>query len=252
MTTLLALLLSIVLVLLLLPSFNFLTGKSFSFHSLLNPVVILAILGLTFFVTLLGGSYPAFYLSGFRPAQVLKGKMSGRGASDSLRKFLVTFQFAVAILLMISTNTIIEQMNLIQKSKLNEQGDQLLSIRYGTVAPNNKYAGFKNAVLVDKDLDQVTIGNHLPRHDYFGGMQFPFAFANWMIRNTNGHRSMATLIFPKLMILSLQPEEILIQRILRIQTQCYSTSALWLNSIRPTQRSSVQRSNKPTQSERVA
>src|SRR6185295_17399780 len=122
------------------------------------------------FVTLLGGSYPAFYLSGFKPAEVLKGIFSG-GKGNGLRKTLVAFEFAVAILLAVSTSAIISQMDLIQKSKLNEQGDQLLSIRYGTVAPNNKYAGFKNAVLVDKDLDQVTIGNHLPRHDYFGGMQ---------------------------------------------------------------------------------
>ncbi len=176
MTSLLALLLSIVLIFLLMPYFNLLTGKTFTLGSMLNPIVILAMIFLTLFVTLLGGSYPAFYLSGFRPAQVLKGKMSGGGGADGLRKFLVTFQFAVAILLMISTNTIIKQMELIQKSKLNEQGDQLLSIRYGTVAPNDKYPGFKNAVLRDKDLDRVTIGNHLPRHDYFGGMQFPFRF----------------------------------------------------------------------------
>lgn len=176
MTTLLALLLSIVVILLVIPYFNLLTGKAFTIGSLLNPVVILAMVLLTLFVTLLGGSYPAFYLSGFRPAEVLKGKMSGGGGSDGLRKFLVTFQFAIAILLMISASTIIEQMKLIQQSKLNEQGDQLLSIRFGTVAPNSKYSGFKNAVLRDKDLDRVTIGNHLPRHDYFGGMQFPFRF----------------------------------------------------------------------------
>ncbi len=174
-TTLLALLLSIVAIVLLLPSFNLLTGKAFTFGSLLQPVVIALIVGLTVFVTLLGGSYPAFYLSGFRPAEVLKGIFTG-GRGDGLRKTLVTFQFAVAIFLAIVTNAVINQMNLIQRSKLNEQGDQILSIRYGTVAPNEKYPTLKNALLQDKDLDLVTVANHLPRHDYFGGTIYQFRF----------------------------------------------------------------------------
>jgi len=175
LTAFLALLLSILLIFLLMPYFNLLTSKGFTFASLFRPVVVFAILSLTLFVTVLGGSYPAFYLSGFKPAEVLKGIVSG-GRGNGLRKALVTFQFAVAILLTLSTNAIISQMDLIQKSKLNEQGDQLLSIRYGTVAPNNKYPAFKNALVREKGLDLVTIGNHLPRHDYFGGMRFPFRF----------------------------------------------------------------------------
>jgi putative ABC transport system permease protein len=173
LTTFLAMILSIIVIILLLPSFNQLTNKYFTLSSLTQPIVLVLIVCLTLFVTFLGGSYPAFYLSGFRPAEVLKGIFSG-GRGDGLRKALVTFQFAVAILLAIATYAIISQMNLIQQSKLNESGDQILSIRYGTVAPNEKYPAFKNALNQDKDLEYVTIGNHLPRHDYFGGTEYTF------------------------------------------------------------------------------
>src|SRR6185503_11390567 len=77
LTTLFALMLSILLIFLFLPQFNLLTNKAFSFSSLFNPIVILVIIILTLFVTVLGGSYPAFYLSGFKPAEVLKGIISG-------------------------------------------------------------------------------------------------------------------------------------------------------------------------------
>ncbi len=55
-----------------------------------------------------------------------------------------------------------------QKTKLNEAGSQLLSIRYGGIAPQEKFETFKQAVLQDKDIEHVTMANHLPRLNYFG------------------------------------------------------------------------------------
>ena len=55
-----------------------------------------------------------------------------------------------------------------QNTKLNQQGSQLLSIRYGGIAPQEKFAAFKQAVLEDKDIEHVTMANHLPRLNYFG------------------------------------------------------------------------------------
>jgi putative ABC transport system permease protein len=55
-----------------------------------------------------------------------------------------------------------------QTSKLNQAGSQLLSIRYGGTAPQDKFQAFKQSVLQDKDIEHVTMANHLPRLDYFG------------------------------------------------------------------------------------
>jgi putative ABC transport system permease protein len=59
-------------------------------------------------------------------------------------------------------------MNHMQRTKLNESGSQLLSIRYGGIAPQEKFEVFRSAVLEDKDIEHVTMANHLPRLDYFG------------------------------------------------------------------------------------
>jgi putative ABC transport system permease protein len=173
-TTLIAFILAVLLIFIALPYFNQLSNKHFDFTALFNPYFLLALLAIIIVVTVLGGSYPAFYLSSFKPAAVLKGGVARGKNSDVLRKTLVTFQFASAVLLTISTLVILRQMDLVQKSKLNESGEQILSVRYGTVAPNEKYEALKNELLKDKDLTGVTMANHLPRHDYFGGMESNF------------------------------------------------------------------------------
>ncbi|MEJ0057603.1 MAG: FtsX-like permease family protein [Bacteroidota bacterium] len=172
--TMAALLLALILVVVVLPFFNQLADKNFGVSGMLSIPFILGLAGIVVIVTLLGGSYPAFYLSSFMPSEVLKGKSGGRG-SEVLRKALVTFQFATALILTISSMIILGQMDLVQQSKLNESGS-VLSVRYGTVAPNEKYAALKNELLRDKDLQYVTMGNHLPRHDYFGAMENLFRF----------------------------------------------------------------------------
>jgi putative ABC transport system permease protein len=67
-------------------------------------------------------------------------------------------------------------MSFMQSTKLNQAGAQLLSIRYGGTAPQNKFEIFRESVLQDKDIEHVTMANHLPRLDYFGfiGAQVKF------------------------------------------------------------------------------
>jgi putative ABC transport system permease protein len=127
-------------------------------------IIILIVVIMAF----ISGSYPAIYLSAFRPAEVLKGQViKGRGA-ELFRKSLVTIQYTVSLILIISTFIVIRQMQHMQETKLNHQGSQLLSIRYGGIAPQEKFAAFKQAVLEDKDIEHVTMANHLPRLNYFG------------------------------------------------------------------------------------
>jgi putative ABC transport system permease protein len=166
--TMASLVVAIVLVFLLLQPFNQLSHKTFTLTSLANPYMIATIVLIVFFMAFLSGSYPAIYLSAFKPVDVLKGQViKGRGA-ELFRKSLVTIQYAVSLILIISTFIVVRQMNHMQNSKLNQQGDQLLSIRYGGIAEQSKFAAFKQAVLEDKDIEHVTMANHLPRLNYFG------------------------------------------------------------------------------------
>lgn len=173
LTTILSLLVAVVLVYISLPYFNQLAHKLFRFSDLWRLEFIVALVAIVVLVTVLGGSYPALYLSSFNPATILKGG-PGVKKTDLIRKTLVAFQLGFAVLLTVFSVVIVRQMHLIQKSKLNEQGEQILSVRYGTVAPNERYDALKEELLRDKDLTAVTMGNHLPRHDYFGNMQARF------------------------------------------------------------------------------
>ncbi len=137
-----AALVAILLVLLLTPQFNQLTGKTFTFHHVFNPSMLLILLGVIVVVTILAGSYPALFVSGFQPATVLKGKFAFRKGSVFFRQFLTATQFVVAVMLLAGTVIIVRQMDLMRNSKLNEAGKQVISIRFGGFnepTPDYKY-----------------------------------------------------------------------------------------------------------------
>jgi putative ABC transport system permease protein len=142
--------------------------------------MLLILCGVVVFVTVLAGSYPALFVSGFQPASVLKGKFAFRKRSHLFRHFLTTVQFVVAVILLVGTVIVVRQMNLMRNSKLNEAGKQIVSIRYGGFtgdASDSKYIAYKNLVTQDAEIEAMTLANHLPRLDFFGPismqMQFP-------------------------------------------------------------------------------
>ncbi len=166
--TFLALLMSVVLVFIFLSPFNQLAHKNFTMAALLNPYMIAIVAGVVLFMGLIAGIYPALYLSAFQPAKVLKGQLvKGKGA-ELFRKSLVTIQYTVALGLIIYTFIVIRQMEQLKTTKLNEQGSQLLSIRFGGIAQQERFAQFKRSVLEDPQIEHVTMANHLPRLNYFG------------------------------------------------------------------------------------
>jgi putative ABC transport system permease protein len=174
---------ALLLVIFLTPQFNHLTGKSFAPSHILNGPMLLIIFGVIVLVTLLAGSYPALFVSGFQPAAVLKGRFAfGRG-STLFRQFLTTLQFVVAVTLLTGTVIVVRQMNLLKNSKLNEAGKQIVSIRYGGFngrATDQQFLTFKNQVMADPQIEHVTLANHLPRLEFFGpiGMQMQFPEIN--------------------------------------------------------------------------
>ena len=107
--TAIAMLLAVAIVEIVLPVFSAFLEKPLAF-SLASPASLAILLASIAIVGLLAGSYPAFYLSKFKPAEVLKGSASGSG-SVLLRKSLVVFQFATSIALLIATGVVMAQMN---------------------------------------------------------------------------------------------------------------------------------------------
>lgn len=109
------------------PLFQHLSGVPLA-ASLLDPLVVGALLAMGLIVTLLAGSYPALLLSSFDPAGVLRGAhTTGRGAAG-FRRTLVTFQFAVSVFLLIGTAVIYNQLQFMQSRDLGFRGDQVLAL----------------------------------------------------------------------------------------------------------------------------
>ena len=120
----LALILALTIVRLLLPAFNQLTGKDM--HLQLNPDLLFALLAITVFTGLVAGSYPAWYLSGFKPVLVLKGKLTNTTGETWVRRGLVVFQFTVSIVLIVSVMVVYKQMNFIQHRNLGYNRDNVV------------------------------------------------------------------------------------------------------------------------------
>jgi putative ABC transport system permease protein len=127
MITLISFLIAIVLVEILLPSYNLLVNKNISIDYT-NPLIWLTALGLILVIGIFSGSYPAFYLSSFQPVKVLKGKINlGKGVSTP-RQVLVTLQFGFSIFLIIGTIIIYQQVMHVKSRDMGYDRENLIQI----------------------------------------------------------------------------------------------------------------------------
>ena len=126
-----AVFISVVAVILLLPSFNNLTDKQLSVHSLFSLPFISFTLAMMICISLLAGSYPALILSRFQPAIVLKGAFKNTDSAQWLRKSLIVFQFAISVFLIVSTFIIQQQLYYIQHKKLGYDREHVLVLTTG-------------------------------------------------------------------------------------------------------------------------
>jgi hypothetical protein len=121
----LSLLLAVGLVWVLLPQFNYVTGKLLTLNVSAN--VVLAFLGITAFTGLAAGSYPALYLSGFNPALVLKGKLNSATGELWARKGLVVFQFTLSVVFTVLVLVVYRQIAFVQHKNLGYDKDHLIA-----------------------------------------------------------------------------------------------------------------------------
>jgi len=121
-----SLLLAMVIVTICLPYLNDFTQKQLSVNALLSPSFIAIVVSITLFTGIVAGSYPAFFLTSFQPTSVLKGKIASALKNGRLRQTLVVAQFAIAVVLMISTAVVYSQMKYIQDYKLGYSKDQVI------------------------------------------------------------------------------------------------------------------------------
>lgn len=158
-----ALIISILLFYILLPDFNNLSGKTISLGVMADPLLILLLLGVTLLVGFISGSYPAFYLSSFRPVRVLKGSLTSVGKKGGgLRKVLVVFQFCIAILMIIGTMVVTDQINFLRKKDLGFDKENMIILELQDTAFRRKAESFKKELLQSPGIVSVANSTGIP------------------------------------------------------------------------------------------
>nr|WP_293836332.1 ABC transporter permease [uncultured Arsenicibacter sp.] len=157
-----ALVLAYCLVLMALPAFNEFTGKTLSVNLLARPWILPAILLFGLFVGLLAGSYPAFFLSSFKPVAVLKGGTFKAVPNRlNLRSGLVVFQFFIAVTLIAGTLVVYRQLSYIQHKTLGYTKEQVLVLPE-TWLLGDKEAAFREEIVRDARVLNASVSGYVP------------------------------------------------------------------------------------------
>jgi len=156
----LAILLSLLIVALVIPSFNELTDKKLSID-LADPSFLLILLGLTVVTGVISGSYPALFMSTLKPIVVLKGILKFKAGATYFRKGLVVFQFALSIILILGMIVIYRQINFINNKNLGFAKEDLLYMPLeGPMAKN--FMAFKEELLKQPGIKNISSAQSSP------------------------------------------------------------------------------------------
>ena len=161
-----ALVLALVILIIAIPGFNKLSGQQLTFSLFGQTNFWLGLIGLFLVGVFFSGLYPAFVLSGFKPIEVLKGKLIATTKGTLLRKGLVVFQFTASLFLLIGTLAVYQQIQYMRKQSLGINIDQTLVVRPPNVLTDSIYTqsmnAFKETLRQYTDIKGVVISTSIP------------------------------------------------------------------------------------------
>lgn len=146
--------------------FTYLSGKPLPFELLLTPQYLAALAGFVIILGVTAGSYPAFFLSSFQPAQVLKGKIRSGFKSGKLRNTLVTIQFVISMVLISCTLMVQRQLDFMRSKKLGFDKENVLIIDNSNKLPSQK--AFMDALATVTGVENAGAATFRPVDDYDG------------------------------------------------------------------------------------
>jgi putative ABC transport system permease protein len=183
---------ALALVALLIPQFNFITGKQLSFHFSAGQLSALFLIALI--TGILSGSYPAFYLSGFKPLETLKGKLQGRVGELFVRKGLVIFQFIISLVLIVSVFIVYRQIEFAQTKPIGYAKENVVYFDLEGKVAENKTNFFEELRRVAGVVQAGGINQTLIREDGGSstyGVEWPGMVANrnidFIVRTVDEH-----------------------------------------------------------------
>jgi putative ABC transport system permease protein len=167
-----ALCLAFIMSSLFIQAFNGIFTENLSLSKLLQPKNLVILVGATFFVGVLAGLYPAFYLTRFEPVEVLKGGPHSRSGKSVFRRNMVIVQFSISIVLIVGMFTVFKQMRYIQTRSLgyDKENVAILPVRSRQVAQN--YESFRNELKNNSQILSVSASSEVPADTHYSNTNY--------------------------------------------------------------------------------
>jgi putative ABC transport system permease protein len=153
-------------------AYNGVFSENLSLSVFLHPLKMLSLVGATFLVGVLAGLYPAFYLTRFEPAQVIKGSLLAGSRKSVFRRNMVIVQFSISILLIIGLFTVFKQMKYIQSRSLgfNRENVVILPVRSQQIAQN--YHAFRNELKKSSQITSLSSSSEIPADTHYSNSYY--------------------------------------------------------------------------------
>lgn len=164
-----AIIVAFVLLYFTLPWLNKLSEQNLSISILFKWQVLLPLFLSPFMIGIISGVYPALFMSSFQPVKTLKGLFKVGGSSISFRKVLVVTQFAISIILIITTVVVFQQLRYMQNASLGYNKEHILTVFYYN-SLNDNYESFRNALLQNPNVKEVGRSSRIPTGRLLDGM----------------------------------------------------------------------------------
>ncbi|KPK87196.1 MAG: hypothetical protein AMS27_03295 [Bacteroides sp. SM23_62_1] len=181
--SIIALILALVLIEVLLPVFNNIVSRNLELYQLQNLDLIIGIPVFVLVLGILAGSYPAFYISSFRPASVMKGIFSGQKSRSGFRNILVLLQFAISLILIICTLVIYSQLGYIKAKDVGYQKENILLLQFTSEDFKNKYELVKENLKNIPGILSLSATSEIPGRGFTSNGYRPEGFEQWLMFN---------------------------------------------------------------------
>jgi len=157
---------------LFIEAYNGIFAENLSLSMLVQPKNLLFLVGATFFVGVLAGLYPAFYLTRFEPAEVIKGSLRTGSGKSAFRRNMVVVQFSISIFLIIGLFTVYKQMKYIQTRSLgfDKENVVILPVRSDQIAQN--YGSFRNEMRNNPQIVSVSASSEVPADSHYSNSNY--------------------------------------------------------------------------------